>query len=171
MWLALDRGARVAVLDGGVVRVIASEASSLREALQGERALRLLIPLRAGARSMGVLDVEDAGGLALTDPRERLLAALAYWLLLWQPLVAARERSRAAVTTLQQATTEASAQVSAILASRKLAAPRPVRSLFALIDSSAREAGLMSAQTRIEPLGEDRVRVSMDGVSFDQLAA
>lgn len=100
-----------------------------------------------------------------------LLAALAYWLLLWQPLVAARERSRAAVTTLQQATTEASAQVSAILASRKLAAPRPVRSLFALIDSTAREAGLMSAQTRIEPLGEDRVRVSMDGVSFDQLAA
>lgn len=100
-----------------------------------------------------------------------MLAALAYWLLLWQPLVAARERSRAAVTTLQQATTEASAQVSAILASRKLAAPRPVRSLFALIDSSAREAGLMSAQTRIEPLGEDRVRVSMDGVSFDQLAA
>lgn len=100
-----------------------------------------------------------------------MLAALAYWLLLWQPLVAARERSRAAVTTLQQATTEASAQVSAILASRKLAGPRPVRSLFALIDSSAREAGLMSAQTRIEPLGEDRVRVSMDGVSFDQLAA
>ena len=100
-----------------------------------------------------------------------MLAALAYWLLLWQPLVAARERSSAAVTTLQQATTEASAQVSAILASRKLAAPRPVRSLFALIDSSAREAGLMSAQTRIEPLGEDRVRVSMDGVSFDQLAA
>ena len=100
-----------------------------------------------------------------------MLAALAYWLLLWQPLVAARERSRAAVTTLQQATTEASAQVSAILASRKLAAPRPVRSLFALIDRSAREAGLMSAQTRIEPLGEDRVRVSMDGVSFDQLAA
>ena len=79
VWLALDRGARVAVLDGGVVRVIASEASSLREALQGERALRLLIPLRAGARSMGVLDVEDAGGLALTDPRERLLAALAYY--------------------------------------------------------------------------------------------
>ncbi|MBK9657279.1 MAG: type II secretion system protein M [Rhodanobacteraceae bacterium] len=68
---------------------------------------------------------------------------------------------------LQQART----QVTAIMATRTLAAPRPVRSLFALIDSSARDAGLMSAQTRIEPLGEDRVRVSMDGVSFDQLAA
>lgn len=100
-----------------------------------------------------------------------LMAALAYWLLLWQPLVAAREQSRAAVASLQQATVEARTQVTAILASRTLAAPRPVRSLFALIDSSARDAGLMSAQTRIEPLGEDRVRVSMDGVSFDQLAA
>ncbi|MBK9408928.1 MAG: hypothetical protein IPN47_12965 [Gemmatimonadetes bacterium] len=45
---ALDRG-RVAVLDGGVVRVIASEASSLREALQGERALRLSSRQRRGA--------------------------------------------------------------------------------------------------------------------------
>ncbi|HWS26116.1 MAG TPA: type II secretion system protein GspM [Xanthomonadales bacterium] len=100
-----------------------------------------------------------------------LMAALAYWLLLWQPLVAAREQSRAAVASLQQATAQARTEVTAILASRTLAAPRPVRSLFALIDSSARDAGLMSAQTRIEPLGEDRVRVSMDGVSFDQLAA
>lgn len=100
-----------------------------------------------------------------------VLAALAYWMLLWQPLVTARERSRAAVATLQQSTAQASAQVEAIMATRKAAAPRPVRSLFALIDSSAREAGLMNAQTRIEPLGEDRVRVSMDGVNFDQLAA
>ena len=29
-----------------------------------------------------------------------LMAALAYWLLLWQPLVAAREQSRAAVASL-----------------------------------------------------------------------
>lgn len=100
-----------------------------------------------------------------------LLAALAYWLLLLQPLAAAREQARAAVATLQQANAEAGAQVGAILAARTLAAPRPVRSLFALIDSTAREAGLMSAQTRIEPLGEDRVRVTMDGVSFDQLSA
>lgn len=100
-----------------------------------------------------------------------VLAALAYWMLVWQPLVGARERSRAAVATLQQSTAQAGAQVEAIMAARKAAAPRPVRSLFALIDSSAREAGLMNAQTRIEPLGEDRVRVSMDGVNFDQLAA
>jgi len=92
--------------------VIASEASSLREALQGERALRLLIPLRAGARSMGVLDVEDAGGLALTDPRERLLAALAYYAALGV------ERARNERTTERlEAMREAERMRTAVLAS------------------------------------------------------
>ena len=100
-----------------------------------------------------------------------VLIAIAYWLLLLQPLDAARVRAHAAMATLQQANAEATVHVAAILAARKLAAPRPVRSLFALIDSSARDAGLMSAQTRVEPLAEDRVRVTMDGVAFDQLAA
>jgi type II secretory pathway component PulM len=72
---------------------------------------------------------------------------------------------------LQQANAQAAPQVAAILASRGAAMPRPVRSLFALIDSSARAAGLMNSQTRIEPLAENRVRVTMDGVAFDQLAA
>jgi general secretion pathway protein M len=100
-----------------------------------------------------------------------VLAAIAYWLLLLQPLTNAHARARSAVTSLQQATVQASSQADAILAARQAAAPRPVRSLFALIDSSARDAGLMNAQTRIEPLAENRVRVVMDGVAFDQLAA
>ena len=40
-----------------------------------------------------------------------------------------------------------------------------------LKDLFSSDAGLMSAQTRIEPLAENRVRVTMDGVAFDQLAA
>jgi two-component system sensor histidine kinase KdpD len=35
--------------------------------------------LRAGVSAIGVLDVEDARGIALSAPRERLLAALAYY--------------------------------------------------------------------------------------------
>lgn len=100
-----------------------------------------------------------------------VLLAILYWLLLLQPLEAARARAEVAVASLQQANAEASTQVAAILAARGAAMPRPVRSLFALIDSSARDAGLMNAQTRIEPLAENRVRVTMDGVDFDLLAA
>ncbi|MBK8070140.1 MAG: type II secretion system protein M [Rhodanobacteraceae bacterium] len=99
-----------------------------------------------------------------------LAAALLWWLMLLRPLEAARSSAQAAVATLNQQRGEARAQADAILASRHAAAPRPVRSLFALIDSSARDAGLMNAQTRIEPLAENRVRVIMDGTDFDRLS-
>lgn len=100
-----------------------------------------------------------------------VLIALGWWTLLLRPLAAAGERTRAALVTLQQANADAATQVDAILVARNLTAPRPVRSLFALVDGTARTAGLMTAQTRIEPLGEDRVRVTMDAVDFNQLAA
>lgn len=116
--------------------------------------------------------------LALQERERRVLLAaaalligLAWWSLLLQPLTAARESTRAAVARLQAANANAAHQVDAILVARNLAAPRAVQSLFALVDSSARSAGLMSAQTRVEPLGEDRVRVTMDAVSFNQLTA
>ncbi len=115
-------------------------------------------------------------GLQLRERRLLLLAAammlaLGYWMLLLRPLAVARADSRVAVESLEKARAEAFAQAEAILAARVVAAPRPVRSLFALVDSSARQAGLMTAQTRVEPLAEDRVRVTMDGVNFDQMAA
>jgi len=100
-----------------------------------------------------------------------LVIALLYWLVLLRPLDQARTQARGAIATLQQANASVSGPVAAIMAARKMAAPRAVRSLFALVDSSAREAGLMTAQTRVEPLGEDRVRVTMEGTNFDQLAA
>ena len=100
-----------------------------------------------------------------------LVAALLYWLLLLRPLEQARTEAIGAISTLQQANASVSGPVAAILSARKSAAPRAVRSLFALVDSSAREAGLMTAQTRVEPLGEDRVRVTMEGTNFDQMAA
>lgn len=99
-----------------------------------------------------------------------LAAALLWWLLLLRPLAAERSRAELAIATLQGSVAQARAQADAILLARNLATPRPVRSLFALIDSSARSAGLMNAQTRVEPLGEDRVRVTLDGVEFDRLA-
>lgn len=93
VWLALERGARVAVLDGGVVRVIVDKDASLEHAMQGERTLRLLLPLHVGALSIGVLDVEDPNGIAVAKPRERLLGALAYYAAL------GAERARSERTT------------------------------------------------------------------------
>lgn len=100
-----------------------------------------------------------------------LAGALAWWLLLLRPLAAERTRAQLAAAGLQQQVAQARTQADAILLARNLQAPRPVRSLFALVDSSARDAGLMSAQTRIEPLAENRVRVTMDAVDFDRLSS
>lgn len=100
-----------------------------------------------------------------------LAAALLWWLLLLRPLAAERARAELAIAGLQQQVAQARVQADAILLARNLAAPRPVRSLFALVDSSARGASLMNAQTRVEPLAENRVRVSMDGVDFDRLCS
>lgn len=77
--LALGRGARVAVLTGGIVRVLPADDSSLQAGLAGETAMRLLIPLRGGASVIGVLDVADPRGIALDEARERLVAALTYY--------------------------------------------------------------------------------------------
>lgn len=77
--LALERAAVVAVLEGGVVRVVTGAEPSIREALAGAEVRRLLIPLRGGAQAFGVLDLEERRGLALTDAGERLLAALTYY--------------------------------------------------------------------------------------------
>ncbi len=79
MQLSLALGTPVAVLAGGIVRVIADQESTLVQALLGERAVRALIPLRTGAHSIGVLDVEDSDGVTLDEAHDRLLAALAYY--------------------------------------------------------------------------------------------
>lgn len=44
------------------------------------------------------------------------------------------------------------------------------QALFSLIDQSARQAGLGSAIKRVEPSGENKVRVDLEKASFDVLA-
>lgn len=100
-----------------------------------------------------------------------ILLAFAYWLMLWRPLMTSRVQLRESITELEQVRAKVLIQADAIMAARVIAAPKPVRSLFALVDSSARQAGLMTSQTRVEPLAEDRVRVTMDAVNFDQMSA
>jgi len=77
--LALDRATPVAVLAGGVVRVVADGERALVAALAGADVRRLLVPLRHGAEAIGVLDLEDDLTIPLDEARHRLLLALAYY--------------------------------------------------------------------------------------------
>lgn len=150
VWLTLERGARVAVLDEGVVRVIANEKSSLGQALQGERALRLLIPLHAGAFCIGVLDVEDPNGLVLSEPRERLLAALAYYAAL------GGERARNERTTEHlEAMREAERMRTAVLAS----VSHDLRTPLTTIKALAHELGALGDE-RSEVIEQEADRLN-----------
>ena len=110
-----------------------------------------------------------------------VLVGAALFLLAWEPMVAARDQQRERVAA-QQATLdwlEAVAPVAAELrrhGDRERA--RSDRSLLGLADETARAGGLAGALTRIEPVGEDRVRVWLDDANFlstmqwlEQLAA
>lgn len=110
--MSLERGARVALLDGDVVRLLPSGEPSLGFGLAGMSPRRLLIPLHAGTLVIGVLEVADPAGITLDPSKERLLAALAYY----AALGVERARSERAVAHVE-ALEEAEHMRKAVLAS------------------------------------------------------
>lgn len=97
-----------------------------------------------------------------------LIAALAYvWV--WEPLAGARETERERIAQQQALLNwlEAVAPMAERLrensrSSRDLGG----RSLLGLADETARAAGLAGAVARIEPTGDDEVRVWLEGADF-----
>lgn len=97
-----------------------------------------------------------------------LLAALVYvWI--WEPLAEAREAERERIAQQQALLNwlESVAPMAERLrensrASRDLGG----RSLLGLADETARAAGLAGAVARIEPTGDDEVRVWLEGADF-----
>ncbi|QKK01834.1 MAG: type II secretion system protein M [Pseudomonadota bacterium] len=111
------------------------------------------------------------------EPRQRLLLMLAAgialcaitYVWLWEPLAEARQSQRARVAEQQALINwlDAVAPVAERLRAGRAGAPRSSdRSLLGLTDETARAAGLAGAMARIEPAGEDRVRVWLEGAEF-----
>ncbi len=109
--------------------------------------------------------------------RERLLlsfaaaalALLLLFLLVLRPLNAARMRLTGSVATLEQSLATVRPQVNAILAARGVgtAVTAAGPSLFALADSSARDAGLKNSLKSLTPIDEKRVKVDLEVADFD----
>lgn len=111
------------------------------------------------------------------QPRQRVLLLLAAGVILaaaifvgiWEPLAESRlaERQRIAAQQAQLDWLEAIAPLAAELRQRSdQNQDLGSRSLLGLADETARAAGLAGALNRIEPAGEDRVRVWLDGAEF-----
>lgn len=101
-----------------------------------------------------------------------IMAVFLFWLLIWRPLDASRqdiaeriERQAADLAWMQAA----ASQASRIQAQPAATGTRGNLSLLALAEQSARGAGLANGFRRGEPVGDDRVRISFEAVSFDQL--
>jgi general secretion pathway protein M len=97
------------------------------------------------------------------------------WLLLWRPLASERERLHSALPDLESRVAEARTHAAGIIAARAAGQAAPAfsggRSLMTLVDAGAREMGLSNGLKRLQPDGDQRVRVEFEGVSFDVLAS
>ena len=116
------------------------------------------------------------------DARERrvlsiggiVVGAMLLWALVWKPLDDAR-------ATLAESNGRLAADVSAMrIATAELrdgargdepARQRAGQSLLALADAGIRDIGLGASLKRIEPAGDGRVRLRLEAIAFDPLAA
>jgi len=119
--------------------------------------------------------------LANLDPRERrwllggavLLLILLVYSLAWHPFSKEVRRleelvaeQRALAAWMEQAAREAQ-RLRGLRA--RAGNPRAGRSLLALADQTARQDGLGSAIKRVEPEGQSKVRIRLEGAGFDDL--
>lgn len=98
-----------------------------------------------------------------------VLAAALVYVWIWEPLVQARETERARIAQqqallnwLEAVTPMAERLRDNSRSSRDLDG----RSLLGLADETARAAGLAGSVARIEPTGDDEVRVWLEGADF-----
>ncbi len=114
-------------------------------------------------------------------PRERqvlgigavVVALLLGWALVWQPLAQARARLAQRVNTDRVALASMRAAQGELpglnATAARAAVDRQGKSLLALADASARNAGLGNALKRVEPASARSVRVNFEAANFDQL--
>ena len=120
--------------------------------------------------------------LAERSPRDRavllgggaLVLVMLAWAYVWHPLAESRARLEARVAAAEADLAwmrGAGAEVQRLRATAGGAGlDRAGRSLLALADTSARDAGLGPSLTRVEPVNETRVNVWFERASFDTVA-
>lgn len=124
------------------------------------------------------LEQAKARYLAL-EPRERrllvaaaaVLAALLYYLLIWEPLALERDALSQRIQAQQALAMDLAAAAPLARTAAPGATSSPVnrnRSLLAVVDQTGKAAGLGAGVRRVQPEGDNRVRVWLDDVEFNQ---
>lgn len=118
--------------------------------------------------------------LASLEQRERrlvitgavLLSLMIFYVAIWEPLAGSVEGLRA--TTRDQQTTlawmkQAAVEIKKLRGNSGRTKTASGQSLLALVDRTAKSGGLGAALKRVQPDGEQKVRVWMEGASFDDV--
>lgn len=115
-------------------------------------------------------------------PRERMmviggaiaLAVLLFYAMVWDPLSSGVNELRAEVESQRETLRVMRRSADEVKALRAASGGKGTRglggrSLLAVVDQSARSTGLGPALKRVEPEGQDDVRVRLEGASFDAM--
>ncbi len=100
------------------------------------------------------------------------LSAILFYALIWEPLSLERQQLTQQVQTQRdtyQWMQNAAQDIKALQAQRPAATALVQTSLLAVIDQSLRSSALRSISKRIEPKGENQVRVDFSAVTFNDL--
>lgn len=118
---------------------------------------------------------------AARAPREQMILGVGVgvaliilvWLLAWEPLASEAGALKESINAQQEDLAWMREAAGEVIALRNQSGPTAAglqgRSLLAVVDQSARQAGLANALKRVEPEGSAKVRVRFESVSFDQL--
>jgi general secretion pathway protein M len=102
------------------------------------------------------------------------VAAMLLWALVWEPLESARRSLAQQVVQAEADYAWLQGAAAEVQRARNSGTATPLdragRSLLALADATAREAGLGLALKRVEPVSAERVNAWFEGASFDTLA-
>jgi general secretion pathway protein M len=118
--------------------------------------------------------------LAGLDQRERrlvitgaaLFAIMILYVAIWEPLTGSVENLRATSRDQQAALgwmKQAAAEIQQLRGKKVRSQAASGQSLLTLVDRTAKSSGLGTAMKRVQPDGEKKVRVWMEGASFDDV--
>jgi general secretion pathway protein M len=100
-----------------------------------------------------------------------LVLVLAYGAV-WLPLQEAREQARESIARSEATLTWMRQAAAEVIALRRAGVTEPdQRPLLSIVDSTAKGSGLQGAIRRIQPVGQNDVRVNLDGAAYSDLMA
>ena len=97
-----------------------------------------------------------------------VLALLVAWLGVWEPLASARHRQQVNLGAARAL----AVQIEMLAASTPRSAAPPAgagQSLLAIVDQSSKASAMAKPPSRLQPEGDDTVRIWLDDVPFDAL--